>query len=67
MTTPFAVDAPRLPPKANEAPFARDVSMSDYTWAVSPHIFRTYVFSQITPCLRGASNSHVCRSAEVRP
>jgi hypothetical protein len=64
MTTPFAVDAPRLQPKnQREALPARDVSISDYSWAATPRIFGTYILSQTAPCLRGASNSHVCRPA----
>jgi hypothetical protein len=67
MTTPFAVDAPRLQPKMmNGTPHARDISINDYAWAASPRIFQNYVLSQTTPCLRGASNSNVCRTAEAR-
>jgi hypothetical protein len=66
MTTPNAVDASRLQPQCpSAARLARDVSINDYSWAASPHIFRTYIFSQTTPCLRGASNSNVCRTAET--
>jgi hypothetical protein len=68
MTTPFAADAARLQPTdPSTRRIARDVSINDYVWAASPHIFRNYVLSQTTPCLRGASNSHVCRPSENRP
>jgi hypothetical protein len=66
MTTPKPVGASRPQPKCpTEARFARDVSINDYSWAASPHIYRTYIFSQTSPCLRGASNSNVCRTAET--
>ena len=61
MTTPLAVDAPRLQPKDQSEPRpARDVSINEFTWAASPRIFNHYVLVQTSPCLKGASNHHVC-------
>jgi hypothetical protein len=61
MTTPFAGDAPRLQPTDRSSQrAARDVSINDFSWAARPRIFNTYVFSQTTQCLKGASNPHVC-------
>lgn len=57
MTTPFAVDAPRLQPRdSSESRLARDVSITDYTWAASPHIFGNYVLSQPHADNRTAAN-----------
>lgn len=47
MTTPSAVDAPRLRPEdQRETRPARDVSINDYSWAAGPRIFGTYIISQ---------------------
>ncbi len=68
MTTPFAVDAPHLQPTyVARARAARDVSINDYSWAASPHIYHNYVFSQTSPCREGASISNVCRTLERQP
>lgn len=68
MLTPFAVDAPRLQPNSRiRVRRARDVSITDYSWAASPLIFRNYIYSQTTPCLRGALNPNVCGTSENRP
>ncbi len=65
MTTPFAVDAPRLQPKtAREKRPVRDISIADYAWVASPRIYQNYVLSQTAPCLKGASSTHVCRTAQ---
>jgi hypothetical protein len=67
MTTPFTADAPHLQAEnVRRACAARDVSMNDYAWAADPHIYRNYVFSQTSPCLKGASNRNVCRPFEQR-
>jgi hypothetical protein len=60
MTTPRAVDAPALQPKNPDRVVPRDLSISDVSWAASPHIFRNYVLVQTPPCLKGASSQHVC-------
>ncbi len=61
MTTPFAADAERLQPKDHTTTHvARDVSINDFAWVSSPRIFGTYIFSQTSQCLKGASNHHVC-------
>ncbi len=44
MTTPPAVDAPRLQPDRYGPRMARDVSIHDFTRAASPQIFSQYVF-----------------------
>jgi len=47
MTTPSAVDAPRLrPDQQREQRLGRDVSINDYSWAAGPRIFGNYIISQ---------------------
>jgi hypothetical protein len=67
MTTQLAVGAARLQPSdLSKTRVLRDCSINDYLGVVNPHIFGNYVLSQTTPCLKGASNPHVCRTAENR-
>jgi hypothetical protein len=64
-TTPKTAGASRPQPNVRLQRASSDVSINDYSWAASPHIYRTLFFSQTSPCLRGASNSNVCRTAET--
>ena len=61
MTTPHAVDTPDLQPNnQHRTSSARDVSIADLSWVAAPRIYGNYLFVQTPPCLKGASDNHVC-------
>lgn len=66
MSMAFTSDARRLPPTISGEARARDISITDFAWATGPAIYRNTYVLQTYPCLKGASNSNVCRTSEHR-